>query len=419
MNSFNKEIHCTPGKIQPKRYKQSSIFPILLLLLSISSVGIGLPYTSARTGDFMTLAHKKFVIRNNTNSSDLEAVLSPMVTGVATMVIPLGLCSLGSGICNNTVSSPFIPYTPVSIPNVTAAININPIQTAVSSASLANSIAASESFSSFDNISFTAYNTPSTLAASTTPTATNGVSLSLPTVTASSGKRGLSYNVASLTDAFAGSGMRWAYNWAASPNGTILPGLEYVPMLWGTDYISGWASAASSAIESGSTHLLSFNEPDISTQSNLPPSEAASLHIANMNQFSSQAQIGSPAVSNGVGSSPPMGITWLQQFFDACAGDCEVDFIAFHYYNDASQLDDFKSHVTDVVSIALENRISNVWLTEFGATGSDAAVASFLSEALTFLDNNNSIERYAYFMCGDGTLLNGSSLSTIGQIYAS
>jgi Glycosyl hydrolase catalytic core len=240
-----------------------------------------------------------------------------------------------------------------------------------------------------------------------------------PPSTGSNGPKGLSYNVASLTDAFAGLGMTWAYNWGATPDGTITPGLEYVPMLWGQKTLSGWSSAAAAAISSGSSHLLSINEPDLSTQANMSPSDAAAFHIANMNPFAGQAQIGSPAVTNGVGSSPPIGITWLQQFFAACNNNCKVDFVAFHYYNDASQIDDFKSHVADVISTAAANGVSTVWLTEFGASGSDADVESFLSEALTFLDGQSAVERYAYFMCGDGTLLSGTSLSALGQVYAS
>jgi len=137
-----------------------------------------------------------------------------------------------------------------------------------------------------------------------------------------------------------------------------------------------------------------------------------------MNPLSGQVQIGSPAVTNGAGSSPPMGTTWLSQFFTACNGECKVDFVAFHWYNDASEIDDFKTHVQDVIDTASANGVSKVWLTEFGATGADSDVASFLTEALAFLDSTAAVERYAYFMCGDGTLLTGTSLSTVGNAYA-
>jgi len=235
------------------------------------------------------------------------------------------------------------------------------------------------------------------------------------------GKRGLSFNDASLTSAFAGTGMTWAYNWGNSPQGSILSGLEFVPMLWGLKSTSGWADAAEAAIASGSTHLLSFNEPDFSTQSNIDPATAATNHQNYMNQFAGNGvQIGSPAITNAVGTSPPQGIDWLNQFFNACAGNCKVDFVAFHWYAPASTISYFKQHVQDVINAAAANGVSKVWLTEFQAAGSDSEVEAFMAEALPFLDSTPAVERYAYFMCatGSGNLVSGNSLSAIGQAYA-
>lgn len=242
-------------------------------------------------------------------------------------------------------------------------------------------------------------------------------SSTVPSGSDSSGKKGLSYNDASLTDAFVGDGITWAYNWAASPGGTILSGAEYVPLLWGENSISGWASAAQSAISAGSSHVLSFNEPDLDTQSNLTPENAAQLHQENMGGFGDGVQVGSPAVTNGDSTDPPMGTNWLSEFFQACNGNCKVDFIAFHYYSDTN-LENFQNYVSQMIQFAQQNGISEVWLTEFGATGSDDDVASFISQATSWLDQQSAVGRYAYFMCGDGTLLSGTSLSTLGQAYA-
>ena len=235
------------------------------------------------------------------------------------------------------------------------------------------------------------------------------------------GKRGLSYNTASLTDAFNGNGMTWAYNWAAQQGGTLAAGLEYVPLLWGLDAVDGWAAAAQTAASAGSTHFLGFNEPDLSSQSNIDPATAATNYIQYMNPVSSLGQLGSPAVTNGAGTSPPMGIDWLNAFFTSCNGQCKVDFVAFHWYSDASDIDYFQQYVTSVISAAAAQGINKVWLTEFGATGSDSAVESFLQTALPWLDSQPAVERYAYFMCGTaaGELVSGTSQSDIGQVYAS
>ncbi|EXJ76220.1 uncharacterized protein A1O5_00728 [Cladophialophora psammophila CBS 110553] len=257
---------------------------------------------------------------------------------------------------------------------------------------------------------------PATSASSSLATSSPSSS---PNTGSTSGKRGLSYNDASLTEAFAGKGMSWAYNWDASPGGQIVSGAEYVPLLWGQNSVSGWASAAQAAIASGSKHALSFNEPDLASQSNIDPATAAKLHIANMNPLSGRVQIGSPAITNGAGTSPLMGIDWLNAFFEACNGQCKVDFVAFHWYDSASNMAYFQSHVQDVITAAKANGINKVWLTEFGATGSDSDVANFLTEAMDFLDSTDAVERYAYFMCSDGILVDGSSISSpVGAAYA-
>jgi hypothetical protein len=233
----------------------------------------------------------------------------------------------------------------------------------------------------------------------------------------SGGKKGLSYNAASLTNAFAGTGISWAYNWAAGPGGTILSGAEFVPMLWGLDGVSAWAGAAQSAIASGSKHVLSFNEPDHSEQAQIDPQTAAKSHIANVAPLSGQVSIGSPGVTNG---PAPMGISWLQSFFDACGGQCNIDFVAFHWYDSATNVAYFKQHVQDVIDTAAKNGVSKVWLTEFGASGSDSEVAGFIQEVIPWLDSQPAVERYAYFMCSDGILVKGNSISSpIGSAYAS
>jgi hypothetical protein len=233
-----------------------------------------------------------------------------------------------------------------------------------------------------------------------------------------SSKRGLSYNDATLTQAFAGKGIGWAYNWGVAPDGSIVEGAEYVPMLWGLNSLDDWASAVGSAVASGSKHVLGFNEPDLSTQSDIDPQTAANSHIQHMNPLAGQVSIGSPAVTNGAGTSPSMGIDWLNEFFRACAGQCVLNFIAFHWYSEVGQMDDFKQHVQNVIGNATHNGVDKVWLTEFAATGSDSDVANFITEATAFLDPLDSVERYAYFMCSDGILIQGDGISNpIGQAY--
>lgn len=186
-------------------------------------------------------------------------------------------------------------------------------------------------------------------------------------------------------------------------------------MLWGLTDLDSWADAAASAISAGSTAALSFNEPDLSSQSNIDPGTAATNHIQYMNPLS--VEVGSPAITNGAGTDPLMGIDWLNAFFAACDGKCKVDFVAFHWYNDASQTDDFETHVNAVIAAAAAAGVSKVWLTEFGVTGGDAS--TFLSTVMPFLESTPAVEKYAFFMCADPQTLSGSTLNTVGDVYAS
>jgi hypothetical protein len=228
------------------------------------------------------------------------------------------------------------------------------------------------------------------------------------------GKRGIAYNVSSLTTAFANTGMSWAYNWGAAPNGALVSGVEFIPMLWGLDDTEPWSAAAQSAVSSGSTAALSFNEPDIPTEASIDPAIAAQNHIQYMNPLN--VEIGSPAISNGAVIEPPMGINWLNAFFTACAGTCKVDFVNFHWYGDASDTAGFQQHVMDVIGNATANGVSKVWLTEFGTNDGDAA--TFLQTVMPFLDSTPEVEKYAFFMCWAPQMLTGTTLNSVGQVYA-
>jgi O-glycosyl hydrolase len=185
-------------------------------------------------------------------------------------------------------------------------------------------------------------------------------------------------------------------------------------MLWGigSDFTSGWSSNAQAAINAGSTHLMSFNEPDLSSQSNLSPSDAASGFMTYMQPFAGKAKLGSPAITNGGGS---MGLTWLGNFFSACSS-CTIDYVPIHWYGTSS--DDFIAHA----EAAYAQTGKPIHVTEFGLTsGSDADISAFLETVMAWMDSTSYIERYAYFMAAEGILVNsaGTGLSDYGATYAS
>ena len=200
----------------------------------------------------------------------------------------------------------------------------------------------------------------------------------------------------------------WPVSWATTESAALPAGVEFVPMCWGKMSIDNFASQAV-----GATHVLSFNEPDLGEQADMSVAEAAQGHIQALNPLASQGVlISSPAVTNG---GAPMGLSYLDNWFRACAGDCIVNFIAVHWYDNADNFEYFKQHINDAIKTANSNSISKIWVTEFGVTGGDEV--AFIQKATEFLDATPEVERYAYFMASQGKLLDGSGLSAAGRAY--
>lgn len=182
--------------------------------------------------------------------------------------------------------------------------------------------------------------------------------------------------------------------------------------------MSSWKTDAEAGIASGSTHLFSFNEPDVGAQANLSPQAAATAYKTYMSDMfggRSGVKLCAPSVTNGPG---PMGLTWLSSFMSACT-DCQIDCINLHWYGTESS--DFISHVKSVVS---QYSGKDIFVSEFALNNSPApstdTVTKFLSDTLTYLDGANEVTGYSYFMAATGSnmLCNGNQPSVpIGQTY--
>jgi hypothetical protein len=166
-------------------------------------------------------------------------------------------------------------------------------------------------------------------------------------------------------------------------------------------------------LKAGSTHILSFNEPDLDTESNLTPGEAASGYMTYIQPYASQAQLGTPAVTNG---PAPMGLAWLSDFLT----DLEnlggtYDFCPIHWYATTNDVTYFQEYMAQ----ASQTCGKPIWITEFGATGTEDEQNTFLQTVLPWLDAQSYVERYAWFMVAEDNLIStGTSLSTIGVTFA-
>lgn len=196
-------------------------------------------------------------------------------------------------------------------------------------------------------------------------------------------------------------------------------------MLWGTKQstIELWnQNADKDILASGgrhSTHFLGFNEPDLDSQANLSPQEAADAWLKYLEPYAGKVKLGSPAVTNG--QKAGKGLNWLSKFLDACH-DCTVDFIAIHWYGHAGGgggnegLQKFKDHIAKAREIA---KGRPVWITEFQPQGDQTEQANFLKKILPWLDDKgkSGVDRYAYWKV-DGFLASGNKLTESGAVYA-
>lgn len=227
-------------------------------------------------------------------------------------------------------------------------------------------------------------------------------------------KLGAAYNDVSLVSLV--SGASWAYNWDLQPGGSLPPGVDYCPMLWGPKMYSDWSSAVSTALSSGSSCVLGFNEPDNAGQSNMSPEQAAADYQTYITPLAGQATLVTPAVTNGVGDN--VGLDWMTKWLAACNGACKPNAMAVHYYASAD-ISYFTDFINNATALAAGNGIDSVWITEFQDTGSTEDQVAFLQQALPWLDANTAVGRYAYFYTADGYLLTDSMLSAVGQAYVS
>lgn len=79
-------------------------------------------------------------------------------------------------------------------------------------------------------------------------------------------------------------------------------------------------------------------------------------------------------------------------------------------------MDGFKTQMTAAMDAAVVNgKKLPVWVPEFQSFGDQEG---FLAQVLPWLDGQAQIERYAYFMVVEGSLVQGGGLSALGKNFA-
>ena len=168
---------------------------------------------------------------------------------------------------------------------------------------------------------------------------------STPTAPTKSAKRGIAYDLASPTDLEALSpGVSWWYNWSPQPNSGVPANyltqyqMDFYPMIWGVNYN---VNAIESYLAANPTikYLLVLNEPNLTSQSNLTPQQAAAIW-PDFEAIAAKTgvKIVGPAITWGTMTGYTDPVVWLDAFYAAYAAannnqQPRIDYIAFHWYD--------------------------------------------------------------------------------------
>jgi hypothetical protein len=198
-------------------------------------------------------------------------------------------------------------------------------------------------------------------------------------------------------------GSQWYYGWSIDKNSWTNE--QFVPMTWG----KGTATDAQMAYLVGRNdvdHLLSFNEPDNSSQSNVPVDTAIARYRL---MVRSGLRLGSPACKeeNAFGAGK-----WLTNFMaQATSANMRVDYVAIHWYDwgnpTASGANDsltavgaFNRFRTYVQNVRTAYPTKPIWITEYNANVGRSSVAvqkHFMKMSSEWLNTVDYVERYSFF----------------------
>jgi Glycosyl hydrolase catalytic core len=196
--------------------------------------------------------------------------------------------------------------------------------------------------------------------------------------------------------ALAKSGASWYYTWAVNhPGITTAKGVKFVPMIWGAKDVT--ARQLSLAERQGHI-LLTFNEPDLSAQSNMTVAQALRLWPKLM---ATKMRLGSPAVAFGA-ANPNF---WLDEFMRGAARrHYRVNFITLHWYGGDFATKPAVSELKSYIQSVWQRYHKPIWLTEFALWRFDPSVfpsprqqAAFLTAATAMLRKLPYVWRYAWF----------------------
>jgi hypothetical protein len=164
-------------------------------------------------------------------------------------------------------------------------------------------------------------------------------------------------------------------------------------MFWGPAQQGSWNQRVTEMEQNRPSHLLGFNEPDISSQSNMSPQDAANLWMQQIHPWGQKGvQLVSPAIA--------FDLTWMASFLSAIESQGGyVDAIALHWYGKPSDISQLESYVQQAHS----QFGKPIWVTEMGVTTASGAnandVLSFVQQITRTFEGYGYVDRFSYFGC--------------------
>jgi hypothetical protein len=199
------------------------------------------------------------------------------------------------------------------------------------------------------------------------------------------------------------SGVSWYYTWAVNHPGITNPrGVSFVPMIWGAGDVT---PQRLKLVRREGRNLLTFNEPDLSSQANMTVKEA--LHLWPRLE-ATKMRLGSPAVAFDAATPG----SWLAKFMSRAARrHYRVDFITLHWYGEDFSTQAAVSQLQSYIEAVWNRYHKPIWLTEFALWKFDPSVfpgprqqAAFVTAATAMLQQLPYVWRYAWFaLPADGT----------------
>ncbi|MBQ7530823.1 MAG: glycoside hydrolase family protein [Paludibacteraceae bacterium] len=217
-----------------------------------------------------------------------------------------------------------------------------------------------------------------------------------------SAKRGVAFNFQNLEDLpLLSPYISWDYNWGNTPSDNAAlwfdtNEMDYCPMCWNGSYNADKIREYVKAHPS-TKYLLAFNEPNLTDQARMTPKEAAAIwpHVVALAK-ELNLKLVSPAMNYGTLSGYSNPITWLDEFLTQPeVSSSDIYAISIHCY--MASAGGLKGFVE-----MFEKYDKPIWLTEFCAwdpvPGSIEVQMNYMCNALNYLEQHASVERYAWFI---------------------